>query len=325
MKICVYGAGAIGGHVAVRLILSRAAEVSVIARGKQLAAIRERGLTLRRGSPDLTARPAAATDDPATLGPQDLVIVALKAYAVPGEAERLARLLTPDAAALFILNGIPWWWHHGLAGPGGALPLLDPDGALWTKLGPQRALGCVVYSSNTVTAPGVVTHSGGNQWSIGEPDGSDSPRLRATVNLLKQAGFGAEASPDIRRDIWEKLVLNAAFNPICAITRLATGGVTSDRALTALATGIVEETLAVAAALGWDLRDRITADGILAAGGDWRPSMLHDVDNGRPVEVEAILGQTQSFARGAGVATPTIDKVLPQLRELDRTLRRTPS
>lgn len=321
MKICVYGTGAIGGHVAARLLASRAGEVSVIARGQQLAAIRAHGLTLRRGGKDVTATPTAATDDPATLAAQDLVIVTLKAYAVAGEAERIARLLAPGATALFILNGIPWWWQHGRDGTGGALALLDPNGALWTRLGPQRVLGCVVYSSNTVTAPGVVTHDGGNRWLVGEPDGSDSPRLRATVAVLKQAGCSAEASRDLRRDIWEKLVLNAAFNPICALTRLATGGITADPGLSALATGIVEDTLAVAAALGWDLRDRMAAGGILANGGDWRPSMLQDVDRGRPLEVEAILGQTQAFAREAHTETPTIDAVLPLLRGLDRGLR----
>lgn len=322
MKVCVYGAGAIGGHVAVRLLSARAAEVSVVARGAQLDAIRARGLSLRRNGKALTAMPAAASDDPATLPPQDLVVATMKAYAVPDEAERLARLLAPDAVVLFVLNGIPWWWNYGLKGGGAALPLLDPNGALWSTLGPQRALGCVVYSSNTVTAPGVVTHDGGNQWLIGEPDRSDSARLRATVTLLKTAGLGAEASSDLRREIWHKLVLNAAFNPLAALTRLDTGRIGSDGALASLAKHIVDETLAVATAKGWDIRDQVSAEGILLSGsGSWRPSMLQDVDRGRPIEAEAILGQVQAFARQARVATPTIDVILPLLRGLDRALR----
>ncbi len=319
MRVCVYGAGAIGGHLAARLLAAGTAEVSVVARGAQLQAIRANGLTLR-GNRTIVAKPQAATDDPTTLPAQDLVAVTLKAYALPDEAPRIARLLAPNGMALFILNGIPWWWNHGLAGPGGPLELLDPGGALWRGLGPQRALGCVVYSSNTVTAPGVITHSGGNQWLIGEPDGSRSARLQSVVEVFRKAGLGASISTDLRRDIWQKLVLNAGFNPIAALTRSSTGRITADRKLTAMARGIMEETLAVAAALGWDLRGETDVASLLQVG-DWRPSMLQDVDRGRPVEVEAILGQTQAFARTAGVATPTIDEVLPQLRELDRTLR----
>src|SRR5258708_15356124 len=194
MKVCVYGAGAIGGHVAVRLLSAHAADVSVIARGAQLEAIRAQGLSLRRNGKSVTATPAAATDDPATLPPQDLVIVTLKAYAVAAEAKRLARLVRPDAAVLFVLNGIPWWWNHGLKGGGAALALLDPGGALWSGLGPQRALGCVAYSSNTVTAPGVVAHDGGNQWLVGQPHPPGHPPLRSPRALPKSARLWAGPS-----------------------------------------------------------------------------------------------------------------------------------
>lgn len=317
-----YGTGAIGGHVAVRLLVAQAPEVAVVARGSQLAAIRASGLTLRCGGNETTVRPTVVTDDPATLPPQDLILVTLKAYAVPGQAERIRRLLAPDGAALFVLNGLPWWWNYGLKGDGGALPLLDPDGALWNELGPQRALGCVAYSSNTVTAPGVIAHDGGNQWLIGEPDGSDSGRLRETVGLLKKAGLGASASRDLRRNIWHKLVLNAGFNPLCALTRRTTAGIVADRELAGTGEGIVNETLAVAAALGWDIRDEVDAAALFRNSvGDWRPSMLQDVDHGRPIEVEAILGQTHAFARQLAIKTLAIDSVLPQLRALDRSLR----
>ena len=326
MKICIYGTGAIGGHVAVRLLSAQVADVSLVARGAQLQAIRANGLTLRRGGKSTTVKPAAATDDPATLPPQDLVIVTMKAYAVPPEAERIAGLLAAEAPALFIANGIPWWWNYGLPSAplksGGALPLLDPGAALWSKVGAHRALGCVVYSSNTVTAPAVVTHEGGNQWLIGEPDSSISDRLRQVVAMFKKAGLGAEPSSDLRREIWQKLVLNAAFNPLAALTRLDTGALAADDALAAKVERIADEILAVAAALGWDIRDRVSARGILGSGSaGWRPSMLQDVDRGRPIEAEAILGQVHAFAREAHVPTPTIDVVLPQLRGLDRTLR----
>lgn len=322
MKLCIYGAGAIGSHVAVRLTAARAAEVSVVARGAQLQAIRARGLTLCRGGRETTIVPAAATDDPATLPPQDLVVVTLKAYAVPGEAGRLAGLLAPGAAALFVLNGIPWWWNYGLKDRDGPLPLLDPGGALWAGLGPERAIGCVVYSSNTVTGPGIVTHDGGNRWLIGEPDGMDSARVRQTVALFQTAGLHAEASRDLRREVWRKLVLNVAFNPLCALARCTTSGLARDPALAATARGLVAETLAIAAAMGWDIRDEVDAASVLpTSGGDWRPSMLQDVERGRPIEVEAILGQVHEFARRAGVRAPAIESVLPQLRALDRSLR----
>lgn len=320
MKLCIYGAGAIGSHVAVRLAAARAAEVSVVARGAQLQAIRQRGLTLRRGGQETAATPEAATDDPATLPAQDLVVVTLKAHAVPNEADRLARLLAPGAAALFVLNGIPWWWNHGLTGRGGPLPLLDPDGRLWAALGPERALGCVAYSANTVTAPGVVTHEGGNQWLIGEPDGSASQRLHDTVAVFQKAGLRAEPSREIRREVWRKLALNVAFGPLCALNRCTTAGVAGSLALTATAKGLIEETLAVAAALGWNIGAEVDPDSVMH-GGNWRPSMLQDVERGRPIEVEALLGQTQAFAREAGIKTPAIDIVLPQLRALDHSLR----
>ena len=322
MRVCVYGAGAVGGHIAVRLLAARAAEVSVVARGAQLAAIRARGLTLRRAGKDATVTPAAATDDPASLPPQDLVVVTLKAHALPAEAARLARLLAPEAGALFVVNGIPWWWTHGLPGRAGPLPLLDPNGALWTTLGPQRALGCVVYSANSVIAPGIIKHDGGNDWRIGEPDGSESARVRETVALFQKAGLSAAVSRDLRPEIWRKLALNLAFGPLCALNRCTTAGVAGDPALAATARGLIEDTLAVAAALGWDIGGKIDAASVLH-GGNWRPSMLQDVELGRPIEVEALLGQVHAFAREAGVRTPAIDEVLPKLRALDRALRGT--
>ncbi len=324
MRVCIYGAGAVGGHIAVRLLASHAAEVSVVARGRQLEAIRARGLTLRRGGRDTTAVPAAATDDPAQLPPQDLVIVTLKAHALPAEAARLARLLAPEAAALFVVNGIPWWWNYGLPGRNGPLPLLDPDGALWTTLGAQRALGCVAYSANSVVAPGIIRHDGGDHWLIAEPDGSESARVRDTVALFKNAGLHAAVSRDLRPEVWRKLALNLAFGPLCALNRCATAGVAGDPALAATAKGLIEETLAVAAALGWDLGAEVDTASVMH-GGDWRPSMLQDVEHGRPIEVEALLGQVHEFARETGTKTPAIDSVLPKLRALDQSLRALPN
>ena len=180
MKVCIFGAGAIGGHLAARLIAKGDCEVSVIARGPQLVALRTTGVTLHTEGRVISGKPAFATDDPASLPPQDLVVVTLKAPSQPAIATPLARLLAGDGVALFAMNGLPWWWNHGKSADG-HLELLDPGGALWREVGSGRALGGVVNSSNQITAPGVVVHTGTKRWIIGEPDNSASPRLQRVV------------------------------------------------------------------------------------------------------------------------------------------------
>ena len=324
MRVCVFGAGAVGGHVAARLSAAQADEVSVVARGARLQAIRERGLTLRSGGEEIKAKPAIATDDPSTLAPQDLIIVTLKAPTLPGAAESLARLLAPAGCAVFLLNGIPWWWRHGLAGASGALPLLDPEGKLWTRLGPERALGCVVYSPNEMEAPGIIVHIGASRFVMGEPDGSSSARLKAAVELFNRGGLVAEAAADVRHEIWRKLISNASNNPLSALTRVMLGELGADPGLRRVMADVMRETLAVAAALGWDLRPEMDVEKITMRPGrkpDIRSSMLQDVLMQRPLEVEAQFGQIQAFAREHGVAVPTIDVILPLLHGLDRSLR----
>ena len=324
MKVCIFGAGAIGGNVGARLAAAHGAALSVIARGAQLKAIKERGLVLRTDGGEVQGRPAVTTDDPATLPQQDLVVVTLKANALPDAAPAIARLIAPEGCALFLNNGIPWWWRHGLKGASGPLPLLDPDGRLWTKVRPERTLGCVIYGPSDVIEPGVVLHSGGSRWVMGEPDGSMSERLDRAVQFFKSAGLNAEAATDIRREVWLKLVRNAPSNSLAALTRLGLPDITADADLRPIAARVVRETLAVAAALGWDLHREVDAEQIVgrsAKGGGPRLSMLQDVLQGRPIEVEVHLGQTQAFAREKGVAVPTIDTLLPLLRGVDRSLR----
>jgi 2-dehydropantoate 2-reductase len=330
MDVCVFGAGAIGGFMAARLAGAGRANVSVVARGAHLAAIREHGLRLHSTAGDISARPTHAVDNPRDLPPQDIVFVTLKACALPANAAAIASLLKPGGHAVFVTNGITWWWKHGLSEPS-HLPLLDPDRTLWDILTPQRVLGCVVYAPNEVVEPGVIRHSGMNRWILGEPDGSDSARLGATVELLNHAGLAAEASADLRREIWSKLMLNAALNPLCALTRLASNELSVDPELVALGDGIIQELVMTAAAHGSHveaeaekaraaLRRGNAKPGGTAARGT-RPSMLQDALAGRPTEVEAILGQLQAFAREANVPCPSIDAVLPIMRGLDRSLR----
>ena len=324
MKVCVFGAGAVGGNVATRLLAAQAADISIVARGATLQAIRERGLTLHSLGREYTARPKVATDDPAMLPPQDLVISTVKGYRLPAIADTLARLIAPQGCALFMLNGIPWWWRHGLPGVSGPLPLVDPQGTLWTKLTPQKALGCVVGSPNEVTAPGVILNIGANRYIMGEPDGSLSARLNAAVELFRRSGIEAQASTDIRREIWRKLSTNAYSNPLTALTRLGLAEIGAEPELCQLAATVMRETVAVAAALGWDLRSEVDPEKISMHAGRQpgvRSSMLQDVVLKRPLEVESHLGQIQAFAREVGVAVPAIDVIVPLLRGLDRALR----
>ncbi|MGE5526044.1 MAG: ketopantoate reductase family protein [Rhodospirillaceae bacterium] len=319
MQVCIFGAGAVGGHVAARLLAAKSADVSVIARGAALQAMRSRGLTLRyNGKEEIHAAVPVATDDPSTLPAQDYVVVTLKAPALPGVARTIARLLKPDGCAVFLTNGIPWWWPQGLDGKG-PLPLLDPEGELWSKLR-TRTLGCVVYSPNEPVEPGVIVHRGANRWIMGEPDNTLSDRLKSIVKLFDAAGLKAEASTNVRREIWLKLVRNASNNTLSALIRRPLAEASGDPELRRIAAGLINETIDVGAALGYDIRADVNVEEMTARAelkGGPRTSMLQDVLQGRAMEVEALLGQTQSYARSRNVPVPTIDVILPLLRALD--------
>jgi len=325
MKVCVFGAGALGGQLAARLIAAKAADVAVVARGAYLEAMRSRGLVVRSNNEEIKARVDLATDDPATLPPQDLLIVTLKAPALPAMAGTLARLIAPNGCALFVTNGIPWWWRHGLPGTPATLPLLDPDGALWSQVMPQRVLGCVVYAPTEAIEPGVILHRGPFRWILGEPDNSTSTRLREALASFQRAGIAVETSNDLRRDIWLKLVRNASNGTLSALIRQPLAAACDDPALQQIAAGLIRETLEVAAALGWDVRSEVDVGDLTKRAdvrGGPRSSTLQDVLLGRPLEIAALIGQTQAFAREKGVAVPTIDVIVPLLRALDKSLAR---
>ena len=333
MKVCVFGVGAVGGHIAARMSAAKTAEVSVIARGPNLEAIRSQGILLRSGGEEIRGKPAAVTDDASSLPKQDVVIVTLKAHAVPGLAAEIEKLLTPEGVAVFMLNGLTWWWNQGRAGQGrpgqgrtggqAALPLLDPQSELWNRLR-EKTLGCVIYSPNEIVSPGVVSHIGANRWVIGEPSDQKTPRLQAVIDLFCESGLPAEAPKDLRAEVWRKLMNNASGNSLAALTRLGHYEIATDPGVKGIGIAIMRETLDVAAALGWDLRREVDVEKIASRatpGPSSPPSMLQDILLGRPLEVEAHLGQTQAFAREHDVAVPTIDVVLPLLRGLDRSQR----
>ena len=324
MKVCVLGAGALGGHLAAQLIAAKNCELSLVTRGAQLAAIREHGITLKVGGRELGGKPVAATDDAATLPPQDIVFVALKAQTLPVAAAAIGKLVKPDGCAVFLMNGIPWWFNHALTGNQGTLPLLDPDGALWREVRPERAVGSVAYSPNEVVAPGMIVNSNQNRWVFGEPDLTASARLKTIVELVRATGIDIEESTDIRRELFKKLANNASNNTLCSLTRLDSAGVSNDDGIAGLSMGIISETLAVAAKLGWDLSKEVDPRQVATRGRGKpgaKPSTLQDVLAGKSLEIDGLLGQTQAFARELGVATPVIDVCVPLLRGLDSSLR----
>ena len=310
MRVCVYGAGAIGGYLAV--LLSRAgADVSVVARGPQLAAIRARGLTLLAGNDTLRAELRAA-DTAKALGRQDVVIVTLKAHSLPAAVAGIRSLLHRDTTVVSAVNGIPWWYFHGLDSPFGErhVESVDPGGGIWRGIGPDRAIGCVVYPSAEVVEPGVVRHLADNRMILGEPQGDRSERVVALAALFLAAGLKAPVRPQLRNDVWMKLWGNLAFNPLSALTHATLDVLATAPGTRAIARQMMAEGQAVGEALGArfavDVERRI--DGAAAVGAH-RTSMLQDLLRGRPLEIGALVGAVQELGALVGGATPTIDLV----------------
>ena len=318
MRICIYGAGAIGGYLGVKLALG-GQEVSLVARGAHLEAIRRGGLRLLAGGEELVAHPPA-TDDPAALGPQDYVIVAVKAYAAPGIVAPMQPLLGAETAVVTAMNGVPWWYFHGLEGPwrDRRLPSIDPGDAQWDGIGPSRAIGCVVYPATEIAEPGVIRHISGNRFTLGEPSGEKTPRVRALAKALIGAGFRAPVRR-IRDEIWVKLWGNLCFNPISALTGETLDVVATDPGTTAVSRAMMGEARRIAERLG--VRFPVDADRRIAgaaAVGPHRTSMLQDLERGRVLEIDALVTAVQEMGRLVGVETPTIDVVLALVRQRAR-------
>jgi 2-dehydropantoate 2-reductase len=312
MKFCVYGAGAIGGYLAVELALS-GQQVSVIARGAHLKAIQDHGLKLVTGGGERLAR-VLAVDDPKALGRQDVVICALKAHQAYDRAASFAPLLGPDTVVLTAMNGIPWWYFYGTGGrfEGHHLDAVDPGGRQWEAIHPQRVIGCVVEPACEVTQPGVVVHHDLNRFIIGEPDGSHSSRVLELSQALTAANFDAPVRDDIRWNIWLKLWGNVCFNPISVLTGATLDRIVGEPSLRALCRTMMLETKAVNEALGvqipLDMMERRFAAAARLAGH--KMSMLQDLERGRPLEIDALVGAVQELGRLTHTATPVIDAVL---------------
>ncbi len=315
MKVCVFGAGAIGTHVAGRLAKGGAA-VSVIARGPQLAAMEARGVRVHAADGEIEARVVASADAQA-LGRQDAVIVTVKAPALPSVARGIGPLLGPDTAVAFAMNGIPWWYFQGTgaAGEGRRLPKLDPGDALREAVHPARVVGGVVYSACTVTEPGVVHVE--NQRSrivLGAPDGRPSERIEALAAILRAGGLAINVTDRIRDAVWAKLLLNLGGGPLAVLTGCTPGQFYAEDACRIATRRILAEAAAIAAAMGYPIEPN--AEGQIAQGAksQHKSSILQDLEGGRPMEIDALYGVPLDFARTHGVPTPTLDLLAAMVR-----------
>jgi len=321
MKIAIYGAGAIGGYLAVPLALG-GHEVTCIARGAHLAAMKKNGLKLIVEGEEKIAH-CTFTDDAASVGKQDYVIVALKAHQAYEAAEKMVPLLGPDTAVVTAMNGVPWWYfyNHDGAYNNRQLESVDPGARQWDFIGPQRAIGCVVYPAAEIVAPGVIEHKYSNKFTLGEPDGSMSARCRLLSEALEATGFKAPVRDNIRDEIWLKLWGNLCFNPISALTGATLDVVATSPGTRSLSRSMMIEAQSIGEALGVkfrvDIERRING---AAAVGAHRTSMLQDLEAGKPMEIDALVTAVQEMGAMVGVETPFIDAVLALIQERGRTL-----
>jgi 2-dehydropantoate 2-reductase len=319
MRVCVFGAGAIGGFLGV--LLKRAgADVTLIARGPHLAAMRRDGLKLQMDDNEYIAD-VACTDDPARLGPQDVVIIALKAHSIPGAVASMQPLLGNDTMVVTAVNGIPYWYFyaHGDSLQNSIIESVDPGGEQWRQLRPERAIGCVVYPATEVIAPGIIKHMYGKKLPLGEPDGSRSLRIERLAALFAAAGLDAPVRERIRDEIWLKLWGNVSFNPISALTQATLDTIAFDPETRSVARAMMLEAKTIGDRLGInfrvDVERRINGAGKVGAH---KTSMLQDLERGRPMEIDALVTSVQELGRRLEVPTPTIDVVLALVRQRAR-------
>ena len=322
-KICIYGAGAIGGFMAARLY-EAGAQVSLIARGPHLEAIQNTGLCLTYAGRN-TVYQIPATDNPAELGPQDYIIIALKAHALTHIVPSLQPLMDDKTSIVSAVNGVPWWYFH-CANTGTVLddlPLssVDPGAAIWNGLGPERAIGCVVYPACEIAEPGRILHLDGDRFSLGEPSGEASDRIKALSTLMIKGGLKAPQKRRIRDEIWIKLWGNCSFNPVSALTGATLDQIGADVGCRALVYKIMEECQAVGEALGVrfavSIEDRI--EGAARIIGH-KPSTRQDIEAGRPLEIDPLMTAVLELADGLSIPTPALRQVTSLLRLKASTL-----
>jgi len=306
MRICIFGAGAVGSHFAVRLALA-GHDVSCVMRGPHLEAVKAKGLTLRVGEAEFPAR-VHASDDPAALGPQDLVISTLKATALSSLVAGLPPLLTDDAAVVFAQNGIPWWYDIGIASDHPPVPdlgFLDPDGRLRSVVSRERIIGGVIFSSNEVIAPGIVANLSldRNLLQVGECDDRGSARIERLRSLLNEASIQSQPVLRIRETIWSKLLTNMSMSVLCLLTGLTARAVRDDEDLRDVVPRLLDEANAIAQSCFPGVK-RVSRSG---PAPDHKPSILQDYELGRAMEIDVLVRAPAAFARAAGLSTPMLD------------------
>ena len=323
MKIAIVGAGAIGGYLGTRLSIA-GEDVTFIARRRNLEAINADGfrLVLEDGTQEHATR-VRAVQQMAEAGPQDVVLLTLKAHQLREVVAGLPALFGPDTTIVTMINGVPWWYFQSLAGPhqGRAVTSVDPDGAIAAAIEPRRIIGCVVYPAAELVAPGLVKLIEGNRFTLGEPSGERTPRVLALSQAFMNAGFKAPIARDIRGELWIKLWGNLSFNPISALTHATLQDICRFQPTRELATRMMKEGQAVAESLG--VRFKISLEQRLAgaeAVGAHKTSMLQDVEAGRALELEALVGAVIELGRITGTPTPTIETVYAATSLLERTL-----
>ena len=310
-KICIFGAGAIGGLVGAKLARKAEADVSLIARGAHLAAMESSGLTLKQDGETFTVRPRV-TSDSKTLGPQDFVIVTVKANALTSVLDQLQPLIGNDTAVLFAQNGVPWWYFYKHGGPydGHTIESVDPGGEIWKRIGPERALGSVVWQAASLESSGVIAHHYGERMPIAEPSGEKSERAQVLSRFLVSAGIKSPVRGNLRDEIWLKLWGNLSFNPVSVLTLGTLDQLAGDTNTRRVILAMMQESRAVGEALGVkftvDAEERME---MAAKVGSHRTSMLQDVEAGRPNELDCLLGAVIELAHLVGIATPTLNIV----------------
>ncbi len=323
MRVCVVGAGAIGGMLAVRLTAA-GTPVSVVARGGHLEAIRRDGLRLVETDGSETVVEVAASDDLAALGPHDVVILALKAHQIAAVADRLDCLYGPDTVVVPVQNGIGWWYfeRHGGEHDGRRLQTLDPDGALAAAVPAERIVACIAYPAAEKVGPGVIQHVEGDRFPVGELDGTRSERAAAVAASFGEAGFTSRVLTDIRAHLWVKAWGNLAFNPISALTGATLAEICRNEDARRLAAAMMAEALEIARRL--DVRIRFTVEQRIAGAekvGEHKTSMLQDAEAGRPLEVDPLVGVFVELGELTGAPTPTISSVYALVNLLNRRLQ----
>ena len=322
MKVCIVGAGAIGGYMAVR-IANAGHNVSVIARGPHLAAIKDRGMKLIEENDEFVAENLTATEFVGELGPMDVVLLALKAHQIVPIVNDMSVLLGPNTVIVTLQNGIPWWYFQNFSGDyaNRVVETVDPGGLLFNSIDPDRLIGCIAYPATTISKPGVIQHIEGNRFPVGELSGMKTERVQMVSDLFAESGFKSRIIDDIRSEIWLKLWGNLTFNPISALTHSTLVDICQFPLTRQLAAAMMTEAQTVGERLGAHFR--IPMEKRIAGAesvGKHKTSMLQDVEAGKPIEIESMLGAVIELAEVTGVQTPTLRAIYACVSLLDKTL-----